>query len=155
MEEVWSIFKTEELDSVHLKLSAPIEERWKNKELIKKWENIKKIRRAVNTSIEEARNEKKIGSSLEAEIVIQVNDDLAKLIEENAMDKICMVANIKLKNMNAMVPSNFIASLNIESESIKVWVYKTSFKKCLRCWQYKEDIKEEDDLCIRCRNVIN
>ena len=47
-------------------------------ELINKWKLIRKIKKKVNTAIENVRNQKLIGSSLEAEIYIYVGDNNLK-----------------------------------------------------------------------------
>ena len=67
--------KTENLESVHLKNSKKIPLFWKQDDLINKWKLIRKVRRQVNTAIEQVRNKKLIGSSLEAEIFIYVGDN--------------------------------------------------------------------------------
>ncbi len=58
MEEVWQKFKIEDLESVHLKVFKNPKKIWNNSNLLEKWENIKKIRKIINTAIEIARNEK-------------------------------------------------------------------------------------------------
>ena len=91
MEEVWKNHKTEDLESVHLKLSKKINSIWKNQVLLDKWNILKKIRKTVNSGIEIARNEKKIGSSLEAEVVIVLKDDtFIDTIQSVEMDNICI-----------------------------------------------------------------
>ena len=69
MEECWREFQTEKLKSVHLKLSKKIPENWKNNEIINKWIILKKLK-LVNSAIENVRNQKVIGSSLEAEVYL-------------------------------------------------------------------------------------
>ena len=56
---------------------------WKQDELINKWKLIRKVRRQVNTAIENVRNKKLMGSSLEAEIYIFIDDDNLKSILKN------------------------------------------------------------------------
>ena len=155
MEEAWKIFKTEDLESDHLKLAPKIPENWENIQLLEKWEKIKKIRRIVNSAIEKARNEKKIGTSLEADVIIEANGEKAELIENNQMNKICMVARIIVKKKKDPAPKEFISHIKATTDKIEVWVNKTSFLKCLRCWQYKEDVDKKTQLCNRCTKVVN
>ena len=54
--------------------------KFKNEELEKKWSELIKIRNICNVSIEEKRASKEIGSSLEAEINIQINNNYKKLL---------------------------------------------------------------------------
>ena len=31
---------------------------------------------------------------------------------------------------------------------------KTTFLKCLRCWQFCEEIKHDGDICLRCKITV-
>ena len=48
---------------------------WTNSEIQKKWEFLKKLRSEVNNSIEDKRNEKIIGSSLESNVHIYLDKE--------------------------------------------------------------------------------
>ena len=83
MEEAWKEFRTENLKSIHLKISKNLPDFWKQDELINKWKLIRKVRRIVNTALENVRNQKLIGSSLETEIYIYVVDNNLREILKN------------------------------------------------------------------------
>ena len=51
-----------------------LEEHWYNPELGKSWETLRQLRGEVNKVLEQARNEKAIGSSLEAKVLVYVSD---------------------------------------------------------------------------------
>ena len=87
MEETWKEFQTEKIKSVHLKISKNLPDFWKQDELINKWKLIRKVRRIVNTAIENVRNQKLIGSSLETEIYIYVDDSNLKNIKKYRNEK--------------------------------------------------------------------
>ena len=93
MEETWKELKTEKMKSVHLKTSKKLPDLWEQNELINKWKLVRKIRRLVNTAIENVRNKKMVGSSLEVEIYIYVGDDsLKNTLQSIEIKKILMVA---------------------------------------------------------------
>ena len=71
------------------------------------------------------------------------------------MEEVCIISGIKFKRVDEDVPSDFITNMNFESENINVWVYRTNHKKCLRCWQYREDVTEDSELCKRCIQAIS
>ena len=75
MEETWKELKTENIKSVHLKISKKLPDLWKQDELINKWKSVRQVRRVVNTAIEIVRNKKMLGSSLEAEVYIYIEDN--------------------------------------------------------------------------------
>jgi isoleucyl-tRNA synthetase len=153
MEEVWKNFKTEDLESVHLRLSKKVHSTWQNKILLDKWSNVKKVRKTVNSAIEIARNEKKIGSSLEVEVVIVSKDkNLNDLIKSVEMDNICIVSSLKI--LEEANNSGYISSSKSINPEITVYIYKSKKEKCLRCWQHKDEVKSNDGLCNRCNAII-
>ena len=153
MEEVWKNFKTENLESVHLRLSKKVQSIWKNELLLDKWNKVKKVRKTINSTIEIARNEKKIGSSLEAEVVIVLKDkNINELIKSIDMDNICIVSSFKLAAES--IDSGYISSSKSTSADITVYIYKSKKEKCLRCWQHKDEVKSNAGLCNRCSAII-
>jgi len=153
MEEVWKNFKIEDLESVHLRLSKKVQSVWKNEILLDKWNKVKKVRKTINSTIEIARNEKKIGSSLEAEVVITSKEtDLNDLMKSIDMDNICIVSSFKI--VEEAIDSGYISSSKNTSTDITVYIYKTKKEKCLRCWQHKEEVKSNAGLCNRCSVII-
>ena len=64
--------------SIHLEKFQNYPKKFKDEELDKKWSELIKIRNICNISIEEKRASKEIGSSLEAEINVQLNNNYKK-----------------------------------------------------------------------------
>ena len=154
MEEVWKCFKSENIESIHLKRAKKVNKKWEDNELNSKWNKIKKIRKVVNTAIELARNEKKIGSSLETEVFIKSADDnLKDLVESVDMNSICLVSSLKI-SAEKEVASGFISEYKSKNDNIDVYVFKTEKNKCLRCWQHKDEVKLNSGLCDRCKKII-
>ena len=109
----------------------------------------------VNSAIEIARNEKKLGSSLEARIIIQTDEqNIIDLIENINMQEICIVSSIVHIKKNMQTDKGFLASYTNKDTDLKVFIYKTSYYKCSRCWQYKKEVNINNDLCDRCKSVI-
>ena len=42
--------------------------------------------------------------------------------------------------MHEKVENKFISSYENKDKKLKIFVYKTLYEKCLRCWQYKEEV---------------
>ena len=42
-----------------------------------------------------------------------------------------------------------------KEKNVEVFVYKTKYEKCLRCWQYKKEVSINKGLCERCLLVLN
>ena len=73
------------------------------------------------------------------------------------MQNICIISSFNILNVSENIDKNFLASPAHESndKSFEVSVYKTKFEKCLRCWQYKKEVKLNNGLCNRCKLVVN
>ena len=74
-EEIFSLIKREE-QSIHLEKFIDIPKNYSNEQLEKKWLELKKIRDVCNISIESKRASKEIGSSLEANLIIGLNEKI-------------------------------------------------------------------------------
>ncbi len=94
---------------------------------IQKWPLLLGPRKSVLKSLETAREEKRIGSSLEARVTLAADKELYPLLKEYARE----------------LPGLFIVSQvdlrNHASEGVEVSVERASGTKCERCWKYTED----------------
>ncbi|MBY7733968.1 isoleucine--tRNA ligase [Francisella philomiragia] len=115
------------------------------------WAKIQEIRSEVNRILEIKRNEDVIKASLEAEIIIYVDNDNYKLLEKlgNELRFLLMSSKASLKAIeektNDSIESN-INDLNIE-------VNKIEEPKCERCWHRSATVgqnQEYQDICSRC-----
>lgn len=96
------------------------------------------LRKSVLKALEDARNAQLIGKSLEAEIILNVDDETKAI-----MDKI-------LPN-----PAQWfiVSKVSFASEGEQVQVAKAQGHVCPRCWNHTE-AHHHDDLCDRCADVI-
>jgi len=108
-----------------------------------KWDRIIAVRDAVNGALEAARNEKKIGKSLEASVAVTVAAEDAFLAELDA----------------AYVADLFIVSkaeITVGSE-LSVAVSAAEGEKCARCWKNHPLVGSHavhPTLCPRCAAVV-
>lgn len=151
-EEVWEhlpAFEGKE-ESVHMHVFPAVEEKYGSLTDEAKWQNIMMLRDRFLKEIEEARNRKLIGDSLEAELVLAfpdkggVADNMYALIAENLalFKEILVVADIRLTKSGS------------DADSIEV--IKSEGNKCPRCWnRFKEDTSGNPypELCPRCGEV--
>ena len=111
--------------SIHLEKFQNFPKKFKNEELEKKWSELIKIRNICNVSIEEKRASKEIGSSLEAEINIQINNNYKKIITDIDLSELCITSKAKI--------------IYNDSEDIVVNTQKASGDKCPVCWKIRID----------------
>ena len=140
-EEAWKSSKisTETIFKENLSLESYIDELTEHK-----WDKIFSYREIILKKIESLRSDKVIGSSLEAEVVLSCSTDDYDFVFDNAKDfqKSLMVAKIDI--------------VKSENNDTTAEVIKTSFKKCVRCWNFSDHRSpKDDDICIKCETQLN
>jgi isoleucyl-tRNA synthetase len=137
-------------DSVHLALlpdpseltqgiTVPARERLAN------WNTLMLVRDQVLKSLEVAREEKRIGKSLEAKVLLTAGPDLYPLLNEYATD----------------LPAVFIVSqVQLEQgagDGVSVEIHRADGTKCERCWKYTLDVGSDPEFpvyCAACADAI-
>ena len=133
-EEIYGLITKKE-ESIHQLDFATIPNSWINKNLENKWKDLYKIKQTANIAIEEQRSDKKIGSSLEAEIEITSNKKTYDLLEGLDLPEYFITSKATKKISQE------------DEEDIKILVKKAVGSKCNRCW------KVLDTNCKRCIKV--
>jgi isoleucyl-tRNA synthetase len=117
----------------------------RQRERVANWDRLMPIRDQVLKSLEIAREDKRIGKSLEAKVVLKAGPDLYPLLDEYCAD----------------LPALFIVSqvqLERRSESgISAEIERTDGIKCERCWKYTLDVGKNPEfptLCAACSDAI-
>jgi isoleucyl-tRNA synthetase len=136
-------------ESVHLETYPATPKAWKNEALGAKWAKIREVRRAVTGAMEIARNEKKIGSSLQAHPHVYLTAEQAALMKGLSFEEICISSSLTLHPEAA--PST--AFTLPEVPDVGVVVAMAEGGKCERCWQVLPEVGE-GDLCNRCREAV-
>jgi len=152
-EEAYQLSKPEK-ESVHMEYFVPTIEKYKNEQLIEKWNLINKIRASVLKALELAREQKHIGNSLEADIyLVSNNPDVNAIIYNKNINlaDIFIVSHVFDKNID-----NALVDYNDESLGLNIKVTKAIGEKCDRCWKFDESVTiNANHLCNRCQEVIN
>ena len=135
--------------SIHLEDFLKASQDFKNNDIANKWNIIKNIRKVITGAIEKKRAEKLIGSSLEANVIIYVKEDLKKTIEEINFDEIAITSSFQL--LDYKHKKDYFALEEIDD--VAVAVEKNDGQKCERCWKYT-DILQDKQICQRCDEAI-
>ncbi len=119
------------------------------------WDNLLRIRSGVNKVLEQARSDKTIGSSLEADVVLYVSAPLAEQL--NALgDELRFV--LLTSKARVELDTNSVDAVATDIEGLAVYVSKSQAKKCERCWHHVDDvgtIANHETLCGRCVTNID
>ncbi|KFI31249.1 isoleucine--tRNA ligase [Haematobacter massiliensis] len=153
MEDVWlSRFPGEE-SSVHLQDFPETSAAWQDAALARKWEEIRRVRRVVTAALEIQRQEKVIGSSLEAAPVVHVrNPDMQEALKGVEFADVCITSEIWLTT--DPIPAE--AFRMPEIEGVGVVFEHADGGKCERCWKILPDVgtHKHPGTCARCDAVL-
>ena len=119
-EEIYLLI-TKNKKSIHLENFIEIPKSFSNEKLNEKWQKLKEIRDVCNISIEEKRASKEIGSSLEANLIINLNEKFFKLTQGVDFKELCITSGVQIKKSS--------------EEKTKVITNKAEGIKCPVCWK--------------------
>ncbi len=123
-----------------------------DEKLESKWNDIKEIRKTVTSALEIKRNEKIIGSSLQAQVTIYLDKNILSNIENIDLSELCIVSSSQVKN----VEDKTATAITFEDSRVHVDTHVALGTKCERCWTIKEEAeKNKLSLCDRCDDVWN
>ncbi len=111
------------------------------------WQLIAKVKNEVNRQIEAMRKSSGIGSSLEAEVVLYANDEIAECLEKLA-DELRFVL---ITSQAKVVKGD--GGESSEIDGLGLTVSASAQKKCDRCWHRRADVgieQKHPELCGRC-----
>ncbi len=115
-----------------------------------RWERLSQLRDAVNAALELLRQDKKIGSGLDAELQIYANDDwqaflqpLGEELRYFLMTSACSIHSYSERPENSaeLVPG------------VALQVQTSTASKCARCWHRRHDVGQHaghPEICGRC-----
>ena len=143
-EEIYKIIYNNE-KSIHLENFSTIPEKWLNKSLGNKWNQLKLVRQVCNVAIEVKRTNKELGSSLEADLEIFLDEKYLDLVKNIDLSEFCITSKAKAQILNGQKDLELFKLENIQG--IGVLVKKAVGNKCPRCWKIFEES------CNRCKNA--
>ena len=143
-EEVYDNMPYEDAESVHL-TDFPAKNLIDDAALEAKWDKLLEVRDDVNKALEESRNEKVIGKSLEAAVEIYSNDsEVVELLNSvGNLHQLFIVSSVEVKENDG-----------VAYDLATVKVTKAEGHRCERCWNIVEEVNEEG-LCPRCASILN
>jgi isoleucyl-tRNA synthetase len=112
------------------------------------WETLLSIREQVNKALDTARNEKRIGKSVDAQVHVTSADPAYSVLKryEDQLRYLFIVSAVTLAQGSGNGTSG-----------VKVEVSKAAGKKCERCWNYSTHVGEDPAypmICERCSAVL-
>jgi isoleucyl-tRNA synthetase len=111
--------------------------------LLEEWKQIFVVRDLALQALEEARQAKRIGKGLEAELEISASGDQLALLDRHAagLKEIINVSAVKV----------------VAGEVLAVKALPASGTKCARCWNFMPEVSDcgiWHDVCTRCQGAL-
>jgi isoleucyl-tRNA synthetase len=113
----------------------------RGREAIDQVEELLRLRGIIGQAVEQARQEKLIGNTLEARVVLNSDSDVTEKISREELEEFFILSDLTIQQ--AKEPSASVT--------------KTPYKKCARCWRHRPSVgtsQAHPDLCDRCENVV-
>ncbi|MEW6594832.1 MAG: isoleucine--tRNA ligase [Thermodesulfobacteriota bacterium] len=136
------------------------EGRLQDEELIRRWEQLLKVRGELTRALEIARRDKVIGHSLEAVVTVAAEGELAAFLEANhkTLLDIAIVSDLRRTGALADVTNmTYVTYASEEIPGLQVAVAAATGQKCERCWIRSESVGSDaarPGLCGRCAPVV-
>ena len=137
------------LESIILSSWPKVNPSWDNEKLEEEYGVLLKAREVVSKAIEPLRssNDKIIGSSLEADILISGNNEEILDKYKDELSDLFIVSHCYVNNNPC-----FNSVFEYEEDGYTVKIQKAEGQKCQRCWKYRE--LNEDNICMDCEDAI-
>lgn len=118
---------------------------------LERWQWLMQVRDEVNKALETCRSEGRIGSALEAEVVLYADDDAYKKLSAlgGELRFLLITSDATVLPKSKQDPAAEKTAL----PELTVKINVSSNKKCVRCWQCRVDVgtdPEHPELCSRC-----
>jgi isoleucyl-tRNA synthetase len=114
----------------------------RGREAIGQVEELLRLRGIVGQAIEQARQEKLIGNTLEARVVLNSDSDITEKIPREELEEFFILSDLTIQ----------------QAKEASASVTKTPYGKCARCWRHRPTVgtsKAHPDLCDRCESVVS
>ncbi|MFT6806706.1 MAG: isoleucyl-tRNA synthetase [Glaciecola sp.] len=120
------------------------------------WQTIMKMKTEVNSALEKARNEKIIGGSLEARVIVYVNAEKASLLAKlkDELRFVLITSQAEVKSLSEKTDT----AIALNDSNVFIDVLVADGEKCARCWHHKPEVGNDPkhpELCNRCIDNVD
>ncbi|NKF50993.1 isoleucine--tRNA ligase [Shewanella sp. WXL01] len=115
------------------------------------WQQLLTVRTEVNKVIEQARRDKRIGGSLEANVTLYADAELKQALAKvgDELRFVLLTSGVTVVDLDQAGAD----AVETELANLKLAVAKSEAHKCERCWHYRDEvgsIEAHPTLCQRC-----
>ncbi|MDQ2825239.1 MAG: class I tRNA ligase family protein, partial [Verrucomicrobiota bacterium] len=130
--------------SVHLELFPEQTRAERDSDSASRMAEALQLRNVISREIEQARQGKIVGNSLEAKVCLELRKDESSwdwFKDLGSLEEIFILSDLRL----------------VDGAEVKAVVTRTEFRKCARCWRHRPAVglsKAHPDVCDRCEAVV-
>ncbi|MCL1858980.1 MAG: isoleucine--tRNA ligase [Oscillospiraceae bacterium] len=146
-DEIWqhmALLESDDRTNVNFNDMPKYDKSLENKEIADKWDKLFEIRDDIMKALESARNEKLIGKSLDAKVIINGSGEDFEFLKsmQNELNAVFIVSQVEL--------------ISGPQDGLDISVSQADGEKCERCWTYSKDCghDEESAICPRCAEIL-
>jgi isoleucyl-tRNA synthetase len=157
-EEVWRFLPGDREESVHIAVfpSRAELDAFADPALVDRWGRLIAVREQVLAEIEPLRKDKRIGSSLQARVVLSAEEADLTLLRRYArhLPMLFIVSDVELRQLSGTAPATDSAA---GEKPVHVTIERAGGVRCERCWRYVERISTDPSsagLCDRCQDAL-
>ena len=122
---------------------------------VARWDRLIALRNDVNSVLELARKDKRIGKPLEAAVTLKSSDEeSAQLLGELSTMNLSELFIVSKCLIEEDAPEDSVSATGSYCPGISVSVSEAPGVKCPRCWAHSEKADPETGLCPRCASVV-
>ena len=116
------------------------------------WREIMAVKTAVNKILEEARSDKKVGSSLAADVTLFADETLKSQLEKLG-EELRFVTITSTAEVKALADADEATTQKTDVAGLRLSLAASTAEKCERCWHHNVTVglhPEHATLCSRC-----
>lgn len=153
-DEIWEHFNLKnKKESILLEDFYQLPPHFENDKIEKSFATLLLIREDVQKALEDARRRKIIGHSLDAKVIIFLQEEYRDVITQffDELREIFILSQIEIKFEGKGYYKGELSNITID-------IYNADGKKCERCWVYDTTVGEDPEhptICKRCRDVVS
>ena len=161
-DDLWRHLPGASTDSVHLSDFPTSTERLIDQPIVDRWTRLLAVRNAVNGELEKLRQNKVVGTSLEATVLLTAEGELGSMLEtyQDELPTLFITSSVSVKRTPRIEGDETTMVYRDETGGALIEVDHVNASKCPRCWRWvlphrASPATTETEICDRCSDALS